>query len=265
MNADGSHRVDVFVSTRLDIRPLWHWPASLKHLFESFDYLMLQEPVSPLASLLGRGFLQLAHAELLSVLMLASRATVAVDLYHRQTPHAPHLWDICKVRSAVQHRLCALEPPLCLTDASYDELVHDGVRLAALIYSDLVLFPLECTKTIKPRLAYDLRKTLEALFKKDEFDGQQERDVITWCVTMGALAAFETVHQDWYLSQLSKIMSVDERVLAWVSFQALMSHFLWWDYVLQPRLWDVWLECRKLAGPLGMDEDQPALPVRRSQ
>ncbi len=161
---------------------------------------------------------------------------------------APKIWDISMVRTALQNQLCSLDPPTSLV-SSHDDWLYDVVRLAALIYSDLVLFPISDTVSIKPRLAYDLRKALEFLQSRDNVDNQEENELILWCTTMGGVAAYGTVHQDCYIERLTMALREDGRLLDWILFQTLMSHYLWWDYVLQPRCWDVWSEAVQVVQP----------------
>ena len=125
---------------------------------------------------------------------------------------------------------------------SHDDSIYNIVRLATLIYSDLVLFPLGDSISIKPRLAYDLRKALEFLLAGNDTMSQEENDLITWCTTMGAIAAYGSVHQEWYVERLALALREDDHLVDWILFQTLMSHYLWWDHVLQPRCRDVWSE-----------------------
>ncbi|KAH0831705.1 hypothetical protein FOPE_02778 [Fonsecaea pedrosoi] len=232
---------DTFVSTRLGVRPLWPWPNKLRYACEAFKDLVLDPRAFQLSLVMGRGFSCVQIPGLLRALMLACRATLGIDLYHRKAPAAPIIRDICTVRNAVQHQLCSLDPPLDLVP-SHEDSLYNMVRLAALIYSDLVLFPLGESVSIKLQLAYDLRKALELFFTGETLEEQMERELTVWCLTMGAMAAHGTVHQEWYVMQLSRSLREDRRLLDWILFQTLMSHFLWWDYVLQPRCWDVWNE-----------------------
>ncbi|EXJ69144.1 uncharacterized protein A1O5_08079 [Cladophialophora psammophila CBS 110553] len=232
---------DTFVSSRLGVRPLWPWPKNLHDAFEAFNNLVLDPDAFQLSLVMGRGFSCVKNAQLLRLLMLACRATLAVDLYQRRVPAAPTIREICTVRNAVQHQLCSLDPPPDLVP-SHDDSLYNMVRLATLIYSDLVLFPLGESVSVKSQLAYDLRKALELLFTGVPLKAQAECELTIWCLTMGTMASSETVHREWYVEQLGRSLREDRRLLDWILFQTLMSHFLWWDHVLQPRCWDGWNE-----------------------
>ncbi|KIW32980.1 uncharacterized protein PV07_04486 [Cladophialophora immunda] len=232
---------DTFVSSRLGVRPLWPWPNKLHYAFEAFNDLVLDPRAFQMSLVMGRGFSCVKDAQLLRILIMACRATLGIDLYQRNVPTAPSPRDICTVRNAVQHQLCSLDPPSDLLP-SHDALLYNMVRLAALIYSDLVIFPLGESVSVKLQLAYDLRKALELCFTGETLEAQAELELTVWCLTMGTMASYGTVHQEWYVMQLGRSLREDRRLLDWILFQTLMSHFLWWDHVLQPRCWDVWKE-----------------------
>ena len=169
-----------------------------------------------------------------------------MDLYHRRAASAPKLWELTKVRNAIQHALCSLDPPTGLLP-THEDLLYDIVRLATLIYSDLVLFPLgEC---VLLRLAYDLRKALELLSTGDGLQSRTQKELVLWCIAMGAMGSYGNVHQEWYVEQFSRAVREDERLSDWSLFQTLMSHYLWWKHVLQPRCLDVWSESVQLLRP----------------
>ncbi|KIW66430.1 hypothetical protein PV04_05765 [Phialophora macrospora] len=241
---------DMFVASRLGVRPVWGWPTPLRYLFDAFHDLVLDPHAFQLSRVLGQGFSCLRHRELLQILMLSCRATLALDLHHRKVDAAPQIWEIARVRNAIQHKLCCLDPPTDLVP-SHDDSVYNIVRLAALIYSDLVLFPLGDSASIKPRLAYDLRKALElhSAGHGSPHEAEAEAELMIWCTTMGAIAACGTVHQEWFVERLTQAQREDERLLNWILFQTVMSHYLWWDYVLQPRCWDIWSEATQMVQP----------------
>ncbi|OAP59845.1 hypothetical protein AYL99_04847 [Fonsecaea erecta] len=249
---------DAFVSSRLGVRPLWPWPNKLHHALDAFDDLVLDPRAFQLSLVMGRGFSCVKDARLRRLLMLACRTTLAIDLYHRKCPTAPSMRELCMARNAVQHQLCALDPPSDLVP-SHDDSLYNMVRLAALIYSDLVIFPLGESVSVKSQLAYDLRKALELFFTGETLEAKAERELTLWCLIMGTMASYGTVHQEWYVAQLGCTLREDGRLLDWILFQTLMSHFLWWDHVLQPRCWDVWNE----AAPSVPEESSPSPPENR--
>lgn len=222
---------------------------------------MLDPHAFQLSLVTGHGFSVVKNVQLRAIWTLAGRATLALDLYHRKAPFAPQVWELCPARNAVQHHLCSLDPP-SHADLSHDDAIDDVVRLALLIYSDFVLFPISDATSIKPRLAYDLRTALVSLESRWVLSAA-ERELVTWCTTMGAMASFATVHQELYIARLAQALHDDPRLLDWILFQTLMSHFLWWDHVLQPRCWEVWVAATRSLKPgseLPMRESDDAVP-----
>ena len=232
------------VAVRLGVRPFWPWPPQLLYAVDLFKDLVLDPHAFQVSLILGKGFSFVHHPDLQQTLSLACRAIVGIDLYHRNAPTAPKIWEICPVRNAVMHRLCSLDPPPN-SNSSRSDATYNIVRLSALIFGDFVLFPIPDSTSVKPRLVYDLRKALEAFFQGSPAS-RQERDLVTWCTAMGAMASHSTVHKEWYTGHLNSILRDDPRLLDWILFQTLMGHFLWWDFVLYPRCWDIWSEAVQL-------------------
>lgn len=81
--------------------------------------------------------------------------------------------------------------------------------------------------------------------------GNGDRNSQRVCITMGAMASESTVHQEWYIPRLAQALREDQRLLDWTLFQTLMDHFLWWDYVLRPRCWEVWSEAARMLSSAG--------------
>lgn len=117
-----------------------------------------------LSQTLGQGFnILLQHGsqeDLVKVLHSMSGLTVALDHNQRAGRHALQLSNIVSVRTATQHRLLLLTPPLSELPTS-DEGIYNETRLATLIYSDMVLFPLPPASTLKPRVADMLGRALD--------------------------------------------------------------------------------------------------------
>jgi hypothetical protein len=203
-----------------------------------------------LTSKLGAGFRYLrqtsAGQQLLDVLDAYSEITVALDHYVRGGPLAPDLVDFAEVRNCAQHRLLSQMPnPLDLSDPEL--CVHHAVRLATLIFSDIVIFPLPPTQGVKPRLALMLRQTLEAchLLRCWELHNQ----VLLWALTVGAIAANYTAQRSWYLDQLLQETSLMQ-IENWFVLESICSRFLWWKHICSEPLRWVWNE---MISPITID------------
>lgn len=147
-----------------------------------------------LMKLLGSAFQPLARLDcfrqLCEILYLICDVTVALDNYHRGGKHLPRFTDLIPARNAAQHKLLSLG---MLTEEPKGRSVHicgEIVRLSALIFSDMVIFPLGPGARGKPRLAGELRELLDALFEQEQ--SVMEESLLLWALTLGGIAAAYT-------------------------------------------------------------------------
>ncbi|OCT54037.1 hypothetical protein CLCR_09596 [Cladophialophora carrionii] len=221
--------------------PTYPWRKPVKSLVMEGKHV-LDHTAIDLDSKLGSGFRYLRHTstgqQLLDVLDAYSEITVALDHHVRGGPTAPELVDLMEVRNCTQHRLLSgLPNPV---DFSNPELcLHHAVRLASLIFSDMVIFPLPPTQGVKPRLALMLRQTLETchLHRCWELHNQ----VLLWALTLGTIAASYTAQRSWYIDQLlqeTSIMQIDD----WSVVESICSRFLWWKPICSEPLEWLWNE-----------------------
>lgn len=191
---------------------------------------------------LGSGFaLVELNQNLLEILQLMCDATVALDHHVRQGMCPPNMSDIVLQRNAVQNKLLWLLPvkddPLTSLDT-----VNNIIRVAANIFSDMVLFPLSPATGIKPRLAAELRRCLRYPIPDVENYGPPT-DVFLWILTLGGIAAAFTRHRGWYIEQLAE--GYGRMVCESDDMLERMGRFLWWSDVCdQPArlLWTQALE-----------------------
>ena len=202
---------------------------------------LLDATAIELDSKLGSGFRYFrstaAGRELLEVLESFCEVTVALDHYDRGGQNAPEAFDLVEARNSTQHRLLSqISPQLDLRDA--EKCIHHGCRLATLIFSDMVLFPLPPTQRLKPRLALLLHQALEAgkLLSGWELHAQ----IYVWMLTLGAIAASFTPERTWYMDQLMELIET-LGIQDWSTIESICCRFLWWKPVCNEpgqRLWD---------------------------
>lgn len=140
--------------------------------------------------------------------------------------------DIIRARNTAQHRL------LSLLARDAQENLHGGIyeacRLAASIYSDMVIFPMPGTAKVKPRLAMALRGTLERLQT-----GSIDSHLILWVLVLGTIGAFRTGNHDWYLGRLRE-HSARLKLTHWSEVRVIMKKHLWFDAVCDAALRKIW-------------------------
>ena len=72
---------------------------------------------------------------------------------------------------------------------------------------------------------------------------------------MGALAAIDTPYQDWYVTMLSVCFTL-YGVSEWPVMKRTVEKFLWWEYVLDPRMYYLWHEARMLGSLQPLDQNE---------
>lgn len=198
-----------------------------------------------LSQSLGQGFNVLLQdglqEDLVNVLYSMSELTVALDHNQRGGQHAPRLSDIVSVRTATQHRLLSLTPPSSELPSS-DECIYNVTRLATLIYSDMVLFPLPPASTIKPRLAEILRRALDCCTLQSCWG--LHPSLMLWAVVLGGIAASSIPYRYWYTRRLYSL-STELGLHCWEAAKQTLSSFLWWDYVCDPPAKKLWYESHR--------------------
>lgn len=216
---------------------------------------MLDPAAIELDSKLGSGFRYLRQTtegqQLLDVLDAYSEITVALDHFVRGGPTAPELVELMPVRNCTQHRLLSQLPssPFSLNyiSSNTELCIHQAVRLATLIFSEMVIFPLPLPQHVKPRLATALRQALEACRILGCWD--MHSSLLLWALTLGAIAASYTEQRSWYIDLLlheTSLLQLEE----WYELESICSRFLWWKPVCSEPLRWVWAD---LISPTSLD------------
>lgn len=183
---------------------------------------------------LGRGFRilpeTLSHDEvskLLAVLRRVIQYTFAVDDHVETRPEAQPLGALMDQRNLVQHSLMLLTPDDASDEARLEHPMHRLARLATIIYSLLVVFPLPAIAAPFHRLAQDVRAQLS----DPPVHGRwaETADLILWATTMGAIAAIGSPDRAWYLMTLDRLTR-QLGINTWAGMKERLRMFLWFDY-----------------------------------
>jgi len=167
-------------------------------------------------------------------------ATAALDHYNRKENGRPRLVDVMLAANEAQRSFLEIDVK---RGFEIGDLVHECCRLTALIFSDMVLFPMpSCTK-IKPRLSGELRRVLEDLEEREEVTEEVNRstsmpDMLLWISILGGIAASFTEDRRWFETQLRTRLAEREKscpengLKTWAEFKSRVAKFLWWDPVV---------------------------------
>ena len=188
----------------------------------------------------GLAILNLVDTKLLELYRRARDVTVALDQYHRGADGAPSVPDLLDARNRVQHGFLSLQ---VRTEQETDPLaaVFEICWIAGLIFSDMVILPLPYKSGVKPRLSHHLRLVVEAssLTRLGDLATSSElRQLLTWALLLGTIAATLTGDYDWYLQKFQE--SVGDLKLDWFGFRRVMRTFLWWDFVFEVPAASIW-------------------------
>lgn len=176
---------------------------------------------------------------------------LALDQYTRRTPQAPDMIDILPLRNAVQHQLLSLDL-MSMDDDVEDRAVAEVCRIATLIFSDMVIFPLPAIQGLKPVLAMRLKALLESL-SLERLPNPDHRKTLAWATALGSIASSFTKDHGWFLQQL-KIHLSALMLQDWDELRSLCLTFLWWPPVCDPPGRVTWSEIEQLEdrGPIQM-------------
>ena len=236
------------ISSRLGALPSFPWlfpsPSILQGPRYQPDHLALVK-----ARVIGTGFKQLDSVDvnLANILRNSGEITVALDHYQECRPNAPRLTDLVNAANETHHKLLNLRADIPPYPSRLDFL-RDICRLAGLIYSDVVLFPLPPTTGVRPRLAEQLRSAVEQFEKIEpagsaqEYYGHDHNLLVMWALTLGALASLNTPEKVYFVEKLRGYVDRVPYVSEWRAFSDILGTYLWWDYIFEEPGQSLWME-----------------------
>ena len=291
---------DIIVSTRLDVPPAFSWPFPLSadRIFNSgVDDYKADTAAKELATTLGTGlkFCSDTFPILSSVIQLIVEVTAATDHFSRDAHYAPAAWQLGRARNLAQWTLCELKhtrnyfdslqvdreqgtitaypsPPATLL-ASHPEPSQlnllEVTRLTLHLFSDLVLFPIPSTTSVKTMLLYKLRKELQPYTTSVQAHQPQPstaaqqlprmalhpaemQDFLTWVLTICAISSLNTPDQRFHLHLFHTHLTHPNFNNGTMNCDILQTvrgtcqRFLWWDIVCLPRLQAVFSRTREM-------------------
>lgn len=142
-------------------------------------------------------------------------------------------------RNLVQHYLTSVPAYPFEEGHEGPDRMYECTRLAARMYSLLVIFPVHHSTA-----PFGLHTSL-LLKELSHFDAAnisaQESKLFVWVLVMGAIMAVGTPDRFWFISALRPVAS-RLRLNSWEDMKALLVTFLWLDLTNDPDGRDVWDE-----------------------
>jgi hypothetical protein len=144
-------------------------------------------------------------------------------------------------RNFVQHSLMSLDTAKELydKDTNMDEPLYECCRLAAIVYSLLVIFPLPPVLGPFEGLAEQLHMELTRIGVN--YDTAPRSKLLLWTLVMGAIASIGCRQRPWFLSQI-QTLSAKMDVRDWRQAKEIVESFLWLPSTNDPDGRDLWIE-----------------------
>ncbi|RMZ77562.1 hypothetical protein DV737_g4294, partial [Chaetothyriales sp. CBS 132003] len=225
----------------------------------SINQLDLDAGALQLSSTFGARFKQFSPLSwqflepLVDLLPDLRQVTVAIDMHHRSLGQAPPLGKLADLANYVHWSILSLRDasePAIRTDATDATEVGmraiarqtlEPVRLAILVFSNLLIFPVSISAGVAAYLASSLRDLYEhnqVRIFEPEFEA--------WILAMGYIASWGTNDRLWFLVRLKRMIDSLSRsrgeepsLEAWLD---IMRGFLWWEHVCVVPLSEAWAD-----------------------
>lgn len=201
--------------------------------------------------------------ELHHILTFAVQVTELVtQCYYDPAHETPaHKKAITLSRNEIQHALLAysttqydvkaFERGLRDSDASHNDLaLAELVRLAASIYSGMVLFLVPWRTGVKPRLAERMRLIWESsqMSPSAEHSKRSHTQLHVWLLWFGCLGAIRSLHRKWFEHELQcafeALYGLEWQEMTFDTVKQALRSFLWWDPVCDLPGRDLWNQIR---------------------
>lgn len=205
----------------------------------------LDNAATELARQLGSGFRQLHPLCLIDdiweVIEAMCEVTVAVDHHQRGGPSAPPFHEIVQARNVTQHRLLSL-PEYPLQPPSHANYMYELCRIAALTYSNIVIFPLPPASGLHTNLVFRLKQLLTTVIPSCP---DAHLHVVLWAITLGGISTSSSSEKMWFLYKFAEI-STRLALYQWSRIHECLSSLLWLDFVMEKEGVQLWLGAREL-------------------
>ena len=190
-------------------------------------------------------------------------------------------------RNDVHHSLLGLPPANSLWGREF--ALYEVLRIAGLIYSDLVLFPLPAETGVRGRYARMMREGMGG--GRMEGLGKEEAGVVLWGCLLGVVAAAETRDveflqtdvdelktgevtlgdRDWFVGKVRMCaetlgVGLSQGLKGWSEIREVCRKYLWWDDVCDPVGRGVWEEVVALqSAVLSLDVEKMVVSGKQEQ
>ncbi len=138
----------------------------------------------------------------------------------------------CDRRNLIQHTLLTLPSGRDLANPSYPRPIYEPTRLAMLIYSLTVIFPLPLQTAPLATLTGQLRAALQATDLRTSWSSShQARRLLIWVLFIGGVAARDMPEdRSWFMALLRRLTAKQSQLKGFDNLKRdVLSRILWLD------------------------------------
>ena len=119
-------------------------------------------------------------------------------------------------------------------------------RIALLIYSDMVMFPLPTVTGTKARLAKEIRRCFE-LLEPSVITGKLSH-FLAWAILLGGIASMLSGSSDrgWFLNQFA--LSICSQYADLPGLKPILHGYIWCDFLMDEKAHCFWNEASVVGG-----------------
>lgn len=188
------------------------------------------------------------------------RLTEALHAFVEQKEGALQLSQLGLLAGILQHRLCSVIPP---PKDKPGHSAENAIRIALLIYSDTLFFPIPSVRRSRERMASEIQESLSELTATNP-SRIFSSGILAWAFVLGGIVSECHTQRDWFVGYLRTNLDLGER--RWDTYKARIRLFPWSDTFLDQsaaRLWNEAFANQLIPGHLCVITDQ--VRVRPSQ
>jgi hypothetical protein len=184
---------------------------------------------------LGEGFVVLHRilplkkvVHLFPVLCKLRDYTLAVDDYVESRPEAQGLGIIADERNFAHHSLLSLTPNEKADVVEQECPLYELCRLAAIIYSLAIVFPLPVTTAPFTKLGLQVGKQMSKPTVHARWT--EVPQLMLWITVMAAIASIGSSERSWYVSILGRFIG-RLKMGSWAEMKEHLRDFLWFGSI----------------------------------
>jgi len=179
------------------------------------------------------GLFDLGLTEELAVVLVAMRRYGdSVQSFVDGVPQEVNLAVFCDKRNLLQWSLLSIPSGKDLPESSQPRPIYEATRLAMMIYSLAVIFPLPPQTSPIPILVGELRTALQNPgLRSSWLSTHQARRLLIWILFVGGIAARDVPEdRSWFISVLRGLTAKENRVIKFEDLKRdVLSRILWLD------------------------------------